>query len=187
MNSFYTEEELTTIGFESYGTDVKISRKASIYGAQRMVLGNHVRVDDFCILSGHIEIGNNIHIAAYSALYGAEVGIVLCDFSNISSRVCIYAVSDDYSGHTMTNPTVPDKYKNVQQEAVSIGKHVIIGSSSTVLPGVVMAEGTALGAMSLLKKDTQEWSIYAGIPAKKISSRSKELLNLEKEYLNEHN
>lgn len=186
MTSFYDESELKELGFMRYGENVKISRKASVYGASNISIGDNVRVDDFCILSGNIKLGNNIHIAAYSALYGGTAGITIESFANVSSRVCIYAVSDDYSGYTMTNPTIPEKYKHIQNEPVYIGKHVIIGSGCTILPGVDVAEGTGFGAMSLCKTSTEPWKIYAGIPAKIIKDRQKELLVLEKEYINEN-
>lgn len=60
MTSFYTEEELKGLGFRHIGNGVCISRKASIYGAQNISLGDHVRIDDFCILSGRIEIGSYV-------------------------------------------------------------------------------------------------------------------------------
>lgn len=185
MNSFYNREELEKLGFKKIGKSVSISRKASIYGVDKISIGDNVRIDDFCILSGKIAFGNNIHLAAYSALYGGEAGIVLEDFVNISSRVCVYAISDDYSGITMTNPTIPDRYKHIQNEKVVIKKHVIIGSGCTILPGVILEEGSALGAMSLCKKTTEPWKIYAGIPATIIKDRKKDLLVLEKEYLDE--
>ena len=50
MNSFYTKEELEKLGFKEIGDEVFISRNASIYGAANMSIGNHVRIDDFCIL-----------------------------------------------------------------------------------------------------------------------------------------
>ena len=68
MNSFYSQEELQSMGFKELGANVLVSRKASIYGAEKISLGNNVRVDDFSILSGRIEIGNHVHIAAYVAL-----------------------------------------------------------------------------------------------------------------------
>ena len=51
------------------------------------------------------------------------------------------------------------------------------------MPGVVLAEGTSIGAMSLVIKSTESWSIYTGIPVKKIKNKSKDLLTLEKTYL----
>ena len=186
QTSFFSEAELKELGLKRYGFNVKISRKASLYGADRIAIGSNVRIDDFCILSGCICIGNNVHIAAYTALYGAEEGIVISDFANISSRVCLYAVSDDYSGNSMTNPTVPDEFKQVFERRVFIGRHVIIGSGSTVLPGVSIAEGCAIGAMSLCKKSTESWGIYAGIPVKKIGNREKKLLELEKAFVDKN-
>ena len=179
MTSFYTDEELKQLGLCSFGKNVKISRKASIYGANRVSIGDNVRIDDFCILSGYIELGNYIHIAAYTALYGGDQGIYISDFSNLSSRVSVYSVSDDYSGETMTNPMVPDEYKNVLSKAVHIVKHTIIGSTSVVLPGVNIAEGSSFGSFSFINRDSEPWSINVGIPFKKIKSRSKELLKFE--------
>lgn len=182
MSSFLYTDELSELGLASFGDNVLISRKASIYGAKNISIGNNVRIDDFCILSGKISIGNYIHIAAYTALYGGDKGIVIHDFSNISSKTTIYSLSDDYSGETMTNPMIPDKYKNVVSKRVVIERHVIIGASCVVLPGVVLKEGSSFGAMSLINKSSEPWSINAGIPFKKIKNRSKELLELEKEF-----
>ena len=53
------------------------------------------------------------------------------------------------------------------------------------MSGVILAEGTSIGAMSLVRKSTEEWSIYLGNPAKKIMNRKKDLLKLEQEYLKE--
>lgn len=183
MNSFYDDDELKSIGFKTVGCNVKISRKCSIYGSQNISIGNNVRIDDFCILSGKIQLGNNIHVAAYSALYGGTDGIVIEDFANLSSRVTVYSVSDDYSGETMTNPTIPEKYKNVQSAPVYIGRHSIIGSNAVVLPGVSVSEGSSFGSFSFINHDSEPWSINVGIPFKKIKDRSKNLLQLEKEYL----
>lgn len=182
VQGFYSREELLRIGFKSVGNNVNVSRKASIYGENRMDIGDNVRIDDFCILSGKIAIGNNVHIAAYSALYGGTDGIYISDFANISSRVSIYSVSDDYSGETMTNPTIPDEYKNVSSAPVYIGKHVIIGSTSVVLPGVTLKEGSAFGSFSFIKNDSEAWSMNVGIPCKMVGERRKDLLELEAKY-----
>ena len=167
MTSFYTEEELKGLGFRHIGNGVCISRKASIYGAQNISLGDHVRIDDFCILSGRIEIGSYVHVAAYTALYGGSDGIFIEDFANLSSRICVYSVSDDYSGQTMTNPMVPDEYKAVK---------------SAPVPGVDLKEGSAFGSFSFINRDPEPWSMNAGIPARKIKERSRNLLELEKQF-----
>jgi galactoside O-acetyltransferase len=183
MDSFYSEEELQTLGFHSLGIHVKVSRKASIYEAEKISLGNHVRVDDFCILSGRIEIGNYVHVAAYTALYGGQDGIFIGDFANLSSRVSVYSLNDDYSGETMTSPTVAEQYKNVESKPVYIGKHVVVGSTSVILPGITLQIGSAFGSFSFINHDSEEWSVNAGIPARKIKDRKKNLLELERKMM----
>lgn len=180
MNSFYSDDELEKIGLKKYGKNVLISKKASIYSPEKIIIGNHVRIDDFCILSGKIQLGSYIHIAAYSGLYGGDDGIFIGDFANLSSRVSVYSISDDYSGESMTNPMVPEEFKNVESAPVTIEKHVIVGSTSVILPGIVLREGSAFGAFSFINKSSEAWSVNAGIPFRKIKERKKRIQDLEK-------
>jgi len=186
LNSFYTSDELKQLGLGCFGKNVLVSRKASIYGADKIIIGDNVRIDDFCILSGKITIGNYIHIAAYTALYGGDKGIVIQDFAGISGRTSIYSVTDDYSGETMTNPMISEKFKNIQSEKVVIERHVIIGSGCVVLPGVLLGEGSSFGAMSLINRSSEPWSINIGIPFRKVKNRSKNILELEKEFRSQY-
>lgn len=181
--SFYTEEELREIGFRSCGKNVKISRKASVYGEKNIMIGDNVRVDDFCLLSGKITLGNHVHIAAYSSLWGGQTGIEMKDFSGLSSRCSIYAESDDYSGKTLTNPTIPDQYLGLHTGKVILEKHVIVGAGTVVLPGITVGEGSAVGSMSLVNRNLAEWGIYGGIPCKLLKPRSTEMLSLETQVL----
>lgn len=178
-NSFYSEEELQKIGFKNLGKNVCISKKASIFSAHTISLGNNVRIDDYCVLSGSITLGSYIHIAVYCALFAGDTGITLEDFCTLSSRCVIYAKTDDYSGNALISPTVPEEYTNIFSAPVILHKHVIIGTGSSILPGVTIGEGTAVGSMSLVKHSLDPWGIYAGIPCTKIKDRSRKLLELE--------
>jgi galactoside O-acetyltransferase len=174
-------DAIEAIGFAAIGTDVQISEHARFYGASRIILGNHVRIDDFCVLSageGGISIGNHIHVAVYCSLIG-NGHISMADFSGLSSRVSIYSSNDDYSGASMTNPTVPAEFKNVRHAPVRLGRHVIVGSGSIILPGVTLEEGVAVGALSLVTKSCAAFGIYFGNPAKRIKERKRDLLALE--------
>lgn len=178
-----TREEVEQMGFASVGENVFISTKASFYGVSKIHICNNVRIDDFCVISageGGVYIGNYIHIAVYSSLIGSG-RITLMDYSNISSRVSIYSSNDDYSGNYMSNPMVPAEFTNVTHDAVVVGKHVIVGSGSIVLPGVVLDEGCAIGAHSLVKYNCEKLSIYAGNPARKIRERNDKLFELEQQ------
>lgn len=185
MSSFYDEKELEQLGFKKIGKGVKISRKSSIYGAHKISIGDNVRIDDFCILSGNIELGSHIHIAAYTSLFAGDAGIVMKDFSCLSSRCAVYAISDDYSGASLTNPMIPDKYRNVEEKPVVLERHVLVGTGSTILPGVKLGEGASVGSMSLVNKSLDEWGIYVGTPCRKLRDRKKDLLQLEKSFLEE--
>ena len=181
--SFYSTEELQTLGLASFGEDIRISRKASIYNPGRIALGSHVRIDDFCVLSageGGIEIGDYVHIAVYCSLIGAGK-IKVNDFCNLSSRVSIYSSNDDYSGEHLTNPTVPDQFTGVTHADVLLGKHVIIGSGSVVLSSICLEDGVAVGALSLVTRNCQAFGIYGGVPARRIGERKRDLLELEKQ------
>ena len=180
-----SREAIDLLGFAAVGTNVKISDRASFYGTERITLGNNTRIDDFCILSaglGGICVGHHVHIAVYSSLIGAGK-ITLSDFCNISSRVSIYSSSDDHSGATMTNPTVPSEYAGVMHADVYLGKHALVFAGSVILPGVRLEDGVVVGALSVIKKDCQAFGIYAGNPARRIKERKRDLLAVEQRFL----
>lgn len=183
--AYLSKEQLNAMGFKYLGKNVKISDKASIYNCDQIEIGDYSRIDDFCVISGKVIIGRNVHIAPMCLVAGGDKGIVFKDFSGIAYQVQVFTQSDDYSGASLTNPTVPLKYKKETKREVSLGKHVIVGAGSIVFPGVHIADGCSVGALTLVNKSTQEWGIYAGNPAKKIKDRKKDLLALELEYLNE--
>lgn len=185
--SWLTEADLSEVGFKYLGKNVRISSKAIIHGASEISIGDNSRVDDLCILSGNIQIGRNVHIAVMCNVAGGEAGVIFEDFSGLAYACQVFSQSDDYSGKTLTNPTVPDRYKSEKKSAVRLCRHVIVGTQSVVLPGVTIAEGCAIGAMSLVRKSTEPWGIYMGNPAKRIKSRSKSLLDLEALYVQQSN
>ena len=173
--SFYSEEELLEIGFKSVGQNVFISKKASFYSPEKITIGNNVRIDDFCILSGEIVIKNNIHIAAYCALYGGG-GIVMEDNSGLSPRCILLSATDDFSGEYLVGACVDDKYRHIIRGTIVLRKYAQIGSGTTILPKVEIGEGAAIGAMSLVNRNVPEWCICFGCPATRHREREKKLL-----------
>ncbi|MCF8234174.1 MAG: hypothetical protein K9H06_18790 [Melioribacteraceae bacterium] len=182
INSFLTDEELKDKGFKRIGSNCKISRNAQFYGLDKMEIGNNVRIDDFCILSGKIILGSFIHISAFSALYGLN-GIFIEDFSGLSPNSIIFSASDDFSGNYLINPMVPKEYTNVWGGKVILRKYVQLGANTIVMPDVVIEEGVVTGAFTFVNKSLAEWYMYTGIPAKAIKQRNKTLLNFIKNIL----
>jgi len=183
--AYYSEDQLAGMGFKRIGKNVKISDKASLYNTDQIEIGDNSRIDDFCVISGRISIGHHVHIAPLCLVAGGSEGIVFDDFSGLAYHVQIFSQSDDYSGASLTNPTVPGKYKLEKKAAVRLGRHVIIGAGSIVFPGVDIADGCSVGALSLVHKSTQPWGIYVGNPAKRVKDRKRDLLALEEQFLKE--
>ncbi|MCE3221738.1 acyltransferase [Vibrio diabolicus] len=181
--AYLSEKDLRKTGFKRIGKNVKISDKASIYNPEKIEIGDNSRIDDFCVISGKVSLGRNVHIAPFCLVAGGDLGIEMDDFSGLAYGVHIFSQSDDYSGKTMTNPTVASKYKSEFKKEVLVEKHCIVGAGSIVMPGVVLREGTSVGAKSLVRKSTDEWCIYNGTPAKKLKSRSRNIIDLEKKLL----
>lgn len=183
MSNFLSEQELAQLGIKRYGKNILIGRHAVLYSPCTLELGDNVRIDDFTIISGKVVMGSYIHVSQFCGIYGGDEGIFMDDFSGLSSKCSVYAVSDDYTGKSMTNPMVPAKYKPTSiSEKVHIGKHAIIGCNSVVLPGVDIPEGAAVGSLSLVTRSLEPWSINIGIPAKKKSDRYKDILSLEHQF-----
>jgi len=170
---FLSKEEISKIGFKSVGENVLLSDKASIYNPGNISIGSNSRIDDFCILSagvGGIEIGSHVHVSCYASLIGAGK-ITLKNYSCVSVRCSVFSSTDDFSSICFTNPTVDISQRNVFTKDVEIGVNAVIGAGSVVLPGVIVGEGSSVGAMSLLKVSIPKFTIWAGIPAKFIKPR----------------
>jgi len=179
---YFDSDELRRFGFKRVGANVRIARNATIIGLRNIALGENIRIDDHVVIAaqaGSLELGNHIHIAGGCYL-GCAGGITLADFTGLSQGVRVYSGTDDYSGKSLTNPTVPHQYLKLKIAPVTLEKHVIIGSGSVILPGVTIGEGSCVGALSLVSKSLDGWGVYFGSPVKWLRSRSKHLLELEK-------
>ncbi len=187
---YYTENELKTFGFKAIGKNVKIAKNCTISGLSNISIGDNVIIDAFCSIiateDGYLQIGSFIHIGAFCHLL-ANTGIELKDFSGLSQSVKIYSKTDDYSGNSLSNPTIPNKYKFIKKGKVIINEHVIIGAGSVILPNVTIGEGTSVGALSLIASNLDSWTIYYGNPLKKLTKRSKNLLIKKEAFLKELN
>jgi acetyltransferase-like isoleucine patch superfamily enzyme len=171
---YYDETELAEFGFGSLGTNVRIATNCTIINLRKIHIGSNVRIDGNATIvggPGEIMIGSFIHIGGGGYIIGGA-GVVLEDFCNLSQSVRIYTRSDDFTRGAMTNPMVPKEYTNVTAKPVTLRKHTVIGSGSVILPGVVLAEGTSVGALALVRKSTEPWGVYAGNPARRIMDRT---------------
>jgi len=174
--------------FRSVGMEVRIYPSARIVGAEYLHIGDHVIIDDFVFIQATSPsvIGNYVHIAAFASITGGGP-FVLEDFAGLSSGVRLLTGSEDFLGGGLTNPTIPPSYRAVRRSRAWVQAHAIIGANSVILPGVTVGTGAAVGALSLVRRDVEPWSVVAGSPARRIGRRPADtLLAMEQSLYAQH-
>ena len=164
------------------GKDVKIFNLCKIINKKNFFIDDHSQLDDFVFINSgeKCQIGKFVHISSFSSIIGGGE-FSIGDFSGLSAGCRIITGSDDFQGPFLSNPTVPEEFKNVQVGKVKIGKHCILGSNCVILPNVEIPDGVTIGAGSIVGKQLEPWGIYAGYNPRKIGERSKDgIIDLEK-------
>lgn len=114
----------------------------------------------------NIKIGKGTIIGENAFLDGRN-GILIGDNVNISSGVFIFTEQ-----HDINDPYFRSAESGGQ---VTVDDRAWLSSRTTILPKVHVGEGSVLASGGLATKDLAPYSLYGGIPAKKIGERSKDL------------
>jgi acetyltransferase-like isoleucine patch superfamily enzyme len=155
------------------GNDVIISELADIIRPELVSMGDHIAIDQWTYISTQMEMGSYIHIApSVTILGGAQAKLIMGNFTNIGSGSRIICATDDFK-QGLISPVVPLEYRTIINEPIVFEDFATLGVNCCVLPGVTLAEGTIVGAGSVIMQDTHPWMIYAGSPAKAIKPREK--------------
>jgi acetyltransferase-like isoleucine patch superfamily enzyme len=141
-------------------------------------IGDDSIVDDFCYFSTRVRIGRCSHIASGCSIAGGvERQFVLGDFCSLSSGVKIWCTSDDFARDLVT--VVPPGVGPIKEHLITgdviFGNYTAAGSNTVVMPGVEVPEGTVIGALSFVPPAFvfEPWSVYAGIPVRRIGERDR--------------
>lgn len=181
IDSFLSTEQIRSLGLKRIGKNIQISSHARFYNPHLVSIADNVRIDDFCIISGQVVIGSYCHIAPQCIISGAaeDAEVRIGSFCTFAYGVKLFAKSDDYSGLSLTGATVPSSLQRHSCKSIMVSDYSIVGTSSVVFPGSYLSEGTAIGAMSLLRGDkTEPWSIYVGVPAYRLKERRRDMRDL---------
>ena len=108
-------------------------------------------------------IGDNV-------ILDAREGLKVGDNVNISSNVSIYTLQHDHRDPDFKCPNPEDRKMSVE-----IDDRVWIGSNVIVLPGVHIGEGAVCCAGCVVTKDVEPYAVVAGVPAKKVNERPRNL------------
>lgn len=160
--------------FKKIGIDLSLDDTAKIKHPHLVELGDHVAIDVGVYCSTQMKIGDYVHIAPYVCIIGGnESSLIMDDFSGVAAGSKLVCGSDNFVDG-MLNPQVPIEFRDVIIKPIIFEKYACVGVNSVVLPGVTLAEGSILGANSLLTESTEPWMIYVGSPAKPVKQRNKE-------------
>lgn len=132
-------------------------------------IGKGVRISNNVVIApygGSIEIQENVFVGPFCVLYG-HGGLRIGHDTLIATHTVIIPAN-----HSFDNPSTPIAKQPLEMKGIIIAEDVWIGSGAKILDGVTIGKGAVVGAGSVVNKTVDEYSIVAGVPAKKIRRRT---------------
>jgi chloramphenicol O-acetyltransferase type B len=140
----------------TFGKNTYIGRAVYMWAKHSIYIGDNFYIGKFSQIECDAVIGNDVMFANRVALIGrydhnyTEIGVPIRQASKIRDK--------DYN------------WKGLSQKII-IDDDVWVGHGSIILSGVKIGNGSIIAAGSVVTKDVEPFSIYAGNPARKIKSR----------------
>ena len=141
------------------GKNVKIYNFVNLYGCE---IGDNTKIGPFVEIQKGVKIGKNCKISSHTFICE---GVTIEDNVFIGHNVTF--INDKYPRATTKNGR-PQTEQDWQVIPTVVKKGASIGSSATILCGVVIGERALVGAGSVVTKDVPANIIVAGNPAKVI-------------------
>ena len=158
---------LVNVKWKDYiiGTNFHAGRNVVLWAKNTIVIGNNCYIGRNSQIECNTKIGNNVLIANNVSFVGKydhnyqQIGVPIRFTSQVRDS--------DYSWLEL-------------DRSVEVGDDVWIGFGAILLSGVKVESGCIIAAGSVITKDTEAYSIYAGVPAKKVARRFESESDLEK-------
>ena len=118
------------------------------------------------IPGSNLVLGDDVDLAL-DVIITTSGGVMIGDRTLIGYRTQILS----------SNHNIPPKLGKIfgsghSARSIKIGNDVWIGGNCLILPGVSIGEGAVIAGGSVVTRDVAPWDIVAGVPAKKIKSRT---------------
>ena len=161
---------------KSRGTNVIIGKTVRIRKPHETSIGDESIIDDFVYVSVGMNMGHNSHIASNVSISGGGLGrqFSIGNYSTISNGTSIHCASSGFRECTLELPSVPKEEQfGGDARDIVLGDYVVIGAHSCILPGVIVPEGVAFGAYTLVKPDIEllPFHLYSGINCRDMGER----------------
>lgn len=134
----------------------------------KIIIHDNAKIENDCRIvsarEGTIEIGENSVLGAFSILNGGA-DIKIGAWCAISTFVSINANEHEMAKHEYI------RKQDFSRESVIVEDDCLIGAKACLNKGVRLRRGSVIGSNAVVTKDTREYGIYAGVPAKQIGIR----------------
>jgi len=169
--------DLTRLKF--HGNDLIIGDFVDIRRPYLVSIGNHAAIDSFVSIATGAEIGDYVHISPHVSVIGGATGMLrMGHFTNLAAGCRVICGSDEFLGHGLIGSgAIPAVHRDkIKIAPVILANFANVGSNAVIMPGVSLAEGSVVAACAFVNKDTEPWTIYAGVPARPIKSRHRDMM-----------
>ncbi len=145
---------------------------------KNVTLGNYTEIKAFSELFD-VEMGDFSYCAGYNQIYYATIG-KFCSFAtNVRINPGNHPTYTRIAQHHFTYRSElfgfceddSEFFNCRKQQSVFIGNDVWIGHNATIMPGVKIGNGAVIGTGAVVTKDVESYSVWVGVPARKINMR----------------
>ncbi len=119
-------------------------------------------IGENCNLGQNVYVGNNAVVG-----HGCRLGNSVSVFSHVELGDFVFCAPFMVFTHIAFPRAAVNRRRTFEKTIVKTG--VSLGANSTVVPGVVIGTGTFLAAGSTLTRNSKDWSLMLGTPARQIA------------------
>jgi acetyltransferase-like isoleucine patch superfamily enzyme len=122
-------------------------------------------------------VGKNTFFGDYVRMDTSYADMIyIGDYTHITSGCRLLCHQRDLTGYCVGNNAAELGYRTGE---IHIGKGVMVGMETLIMPGVTIGDGAIIGAGSIVTKDIPAWTIATGRPARVVKSIPKREIGKE--------
>ena len=142
------------------------------------VFGDNCWFAENATIVGEVKMGNDCSVWFNSVIRGDVNSIRIGDKVNVQDGAVIHCTFEKTKVNIGNNVSIGH---NALVHGCEIRDNVLIGMGAIVMDHCVVQSNCiiAAGAVLLEGTKTEEWSVYAGVPAKKVKTLTPDCLTIE--------